>query len=45
MLFTAVPIVWFAVMDYEVTKQDLYTKPHYYVIGRQDLCFSNFIFF
>ena len=27
MLFTAVPIVWFAVMDYEVSKEDLYTKP------------------
>jgi phospholipid-transporting ATPase len=43
-VFTAFPIFWFALFDYEHTKEKFLTKPQYYSIGLRNECFSYSIF-
>jgi len=43
-IFTAYPVVWFAIMDIEILKEELLQKPEYYDLGLLNLCFSNYIF-
>jgi len=42
--FTALAIMWFAVFDLEYPKEILLTKPKYYIIGLENMCFSNYKF-
>ena len=42
-MFTAMPIIWFATMDLEFSKKTL-LKAEYYTIGINNLCFSKMIF-
>lgn len=43
-LFTAYPVVWFAIMDLEISKKELISNPYNYELGLLNLCFSKFIF-
>jgi phospholipid-translocating ATPase len=43
-VFTSVPIVWFAVMDTQFIKNDLLTNTKYYRIGLKDQCFGTAVF-
>jgi len=43
-IFTAYPVVWFAIMDYEITKEELLDDPKNYELGLHNLSFSNYIF-
>jgi phospholipid-transporting ATPase len=36
-VFTALSIMWFAIFDLEYTKEDLLTKPKYYIIGLENM--------
>jgi magnesium-transporting ATPase (P-type) len=38
--FTAIPIIWYAVFDWEYSKETLLEKPKYYRIGLQDKHFN-----
>ena len=42
--YTGVPVVWFAVYDWEFSKQIFLDNPHLYKIGPKNKCFSSFIF-
>jgi phospholipid-transporting ATPase len=43
--FTFLAIMWFAIFDLEYDKETLLTKPKYYIIGLENMCFSNYKFF
>ena len=43
-MFTSVPIVWFAVMDTQFVKNDLLTNTKHYRIGLKDQCFGTAVF-
>ena len=43
-VFTAVPIMWFSVMDFAYEKKVFLDNPNNYQLGIQNLCFSNYIF-
>lgn len=43
-IFTAYPVVWFAIMDLEISKKKLLENPENYELGLLNLCFSTFIF-
>jgi phospholipid-transporting ATPase len=42
--FTAFAIMWFAVFDYEYPKDVLLNDPKYYVVGLENLLFTNYRF-
>jgi magnesium-transporting ATPase (P-type) len=42
--FTSLPIIWFAVMDFEYSKEELLSDPKYYKIGFKDEEFNRFVF-
>lgn len=42
--FTALPIIWYALFDFEHTKEKLLAKPKKYRIGINDECFGMRIF-
>lgn len=39
LFFTALPIMWFSIMDFEYEKEKLFREPKYYIIGLQNLHF------
>ena len=43
-VFTAIPIMWFALFDFEKPKEKFLAKPKYYSIGLNSECFSIDIF-
>ena len=43
-LFTAVPVVWFAVFDWEYDKRTLLKSPILYSIGLENIYFSSYVF-
>ena len=43
-LFTAVPIIWFAVFDWEYDKRTLLKSPILYSIGLENIYFSSYVF-
>ena len=43
-VFTAFPIFWFSLFDFERPKEKLLQKPKYYSIGLNNECFGNRIF-
>jgi len=42
--FTALPIMWFAVFDYEHERETLLSKPKLYRIGIKNVYFSTYVF-
>ena len=42
--YTALAIMWFAIFDFEYPKEVLYKNPKYYIIGLENMCFSNYKF-
>jgi len=40
LIFTAMPIIWYAVFDWEHQKEDLLKNPRYYTIGLNDVFFN-----
>jgi magnesium-transporting ATPase (P-type) len=44
-VFTSWPIIWYAVMDWEHSKEDLLNDPKHYKIGLQDKYFNTYAFF
>ena len=42
--FTAIPIVWFAVFDWEYDKHTLLKSPKLYYIGLENVYFNSFVF-
>jgi phospholipid-transporting ATPase len=42
--FTALPIIWFAVYDWEHSKADLLSNPKLYKIGLMDVYFNKWVF-
>jgi len=44
MLYTAMPICWFATFDWQHTKVELMSHPELYEIGLKDKCFNAFVF-
>lgn len=42
--YTASPIMWFAIFDFEHTKEDLLSDPKYYKIGFKDMEFNKSVF-
>jgi phospholipid-transporting ATPase len=45
LVFTAFPIIWFAVYDMQYPKEELITNPKLYSIGLNNECFSTTAFF
>jgi len=43
-VFTSVPIVWFAVMDFQFEKKELLSNTYHYRIGLKDKCFGTMVF-
>ncbi len=43
-IFTVAPIVWYAIFDYEFTKEELFATPKYYLIGPTNKCFNQRVF-
>lgn len=43
-VFTGMPVCWFAVYDWQYSKQTLLDNPGLYKIGLKNKCFSRFIF-
>lgn len=39
-LFTAFPVIWLAVMDFEYPKEVFLAVPEYYQLGIKNMCFS-----
>lgn len=44
LIFTSWPIMYFALFDYEYTREELLKKPYLYKIGLQNKNFSNLVF-
>ena len=44
MIFTSWPIMYFALFDYQYTREEFLKKPHLYKIGLQNKHFSNLVF-
>jgi phospholipid-transporting ATPase len=44
LVYTAMPIIWFAVFDWEHKKEDLLAHPKYYSIGLNDVFFNTAAF-
>lgn len=42
--FTGLPIIWFAIFDWEYSKKTFLKKPKLYRIGMEDVCFNAFVF-
>ena len=42
--FTAIPIIWFAVFDWEFEKERYLREPRLYKIGPQDVLFNDWVF-
>lgn len=43
-MFTAFPIIWFALFDQEYSKTELLSVSKHYQIGLRDQCFGRWIF-
>jgi len=43
-VFTGLPIIWYAVFDWEASKETFLTRPHLYRIGLEDVYFNTFEF-
>ena len=43
-MFTSVPIVWFAVMDYQYEKIEFLSNTYHYRIGLKEKCFGTMVF-
>jgi len=43
-MITAIPIIWFAVFDWELPKQELLDNPKLYAIGLHDVYFDTVAF-
>ena len=43
-MFTALPIMWFAIFDWEHDKEKFLTQPKLYRIGLDNVFFNKFIF-
>ena len=43
-MFTGLPVGWFAIFDWQFSKQELLDNPQLYKIGLKNRCFSPFIF-
>jgi phospholipid-transporting ATPase len=41
LVLTAIPIIWFAIFDWEHTKQKLLDSPKLYIIGMEDVYFNS----
>lgn len=44
LFFTALPIIWFATMDYEYQKSVIVRRPRLYRIGLNDVYFNKWVF-
>jgi len=42
-LFTTIAVIWYAIFDYEYTKEELLYEPSYYRIGITNACFNKTI--
>jgi phospholipid-transporting ATPase len=42
--FTAFPVMWFALFDFNYTKETLLSNPKYYKIGLKGECFNKWVF-
>ncbi len=42
--FTAIPIMWFSIFDFEHSKKELLSDPKYYRIGFKDIEFNKYVF-
>jgi phospholipid-transporting ATPase len=43
-MFSSVPIVWYAIFDYQYDKKTFLTNPKLYEIGLKNLCFGTKVF-
>jgi magnesium-transporting ATPase (P-type) len=43
-MFTALPIIWFAVFDWEFSKQEFLNNPKLYRVGLDDVFFNKWVF-
>ena len=43
-MFTAIPIMWYALFDFEYEKEDFMKNPKHYEIGLKEHCFGVKIF-
>lgn len=43
-IFTSLPIVWYALFDYEHDKEELLKNPKHYEIGIKHKCFGTKVF-
>lgn len=43
-MFASVPIVWYAIMDFQYSKRKLMTNPKYYDLGLKNKCFGTRVF-
>ena len=43
-MFTAFPIMWFSLFDFEFTKEEFLKNPSHYKIGLKNRCFGTGIF-
>jgi magnesium-transporting ATPase (P-type) len=44
LFFTAMPIIWFAVFDWEHSKDEFLRNPKLYKIGLNDVYFNTWVF-
>jgi phospholipid-transporting ATPase len=43
-IFASVPILWYALYDFEYEKSEFLTNPAHYIVGLKRMLFSNFVF-
>ena len=43
-IFASVPILWYALYDYEYEKEEFLTNPKHFIVGLKHMLFSSFVF-